>query len=1388
MKLVLHIKPTFLTQILSRAAITFALLGSLTVSRAANITWTGGSFGTNVAWRTAGSWDANVVPTNTDNAIFSAAGDATIVTIQLANAGGVQQVGQVSLDAGNFVPRTLRNNSAAQAGVLELSGIGGMLLANHSGVSLSLINGLSGFTALPMGVRLASSGEIYVANAGTTAQILISSSISETNGSRGFTKTGPGTLYLQGTNNTFSGPVTNLAGVLKFNATATVGNGAGTLYLDGGEIVSASTRAGTPIANPIVFSTTTRIYNDSGTVDPRIFPLSGSLSGSSGSVILGNRSGTLGNAFVVRLLGAFAFGLPIVLDDGGGDTTGTYRILEFYNSATNGIQTVSSVISGDGIVGRDGSSTSAGGITILTGNNTYSAGSYINYGTLLANNVVGSALGSGPVTVTNQGILGGNGSVVAPTSVMFGGSISPGSTSSNISNLSVSDLTLGADGKFTVQISAATGTAGVNWDLITCSGGWTDAASSGNPFTIKLDSQGVIPTGWNSGIARDWKIIQSASATGFDASHFAIDTSAFVGTIQGVFSLSVVSGELHLTYTPASDIVINVAAGTVTQGQTSPTPYPLLTGTFGVVKVGNGEVVLTNALNDYVGSTKVLAGTASLAVDALNGSGAFGAAATAVQLGHTTGNSNATLNINAAGVTMARNVTIASGSSGTKTLGSTIVSGSATYAGDIALQDSLTLTAAAGGEAIISGQITGSGHLNKVGAGAVTIGGVNTFAGNTTLSAGTLNLNSTIGNGTFTMAGPATIDNTGIASLTLVNTSHVWNADFTFTGTTNLNLGSAGVTLGGNRIVNIANGTLTAGGAVSGAGGITKNGAGTLVLNGANTYSGNTTINAGAFQINGTATYGNGAGTVNWAGGTIILSGTRSTTTGIIPNPVNMTADTTIQNTTTATAGTRNFPFGSSAINASAGTLTIRNIAAGDFTNIMNLRFHGNGFTFARPIVFENASAFSQVNNTCQLDCLSSNGTAAQIFSGVISGPGRVRRDGQSTGDAGTTVLSGANTFALGVILDDGDLGLGANSTSSGDNVTSGPLGTGMLDWTGNSGLFAWGGARTVENHVYFNGVRDGRFGGTNALVLSGPINIGTVTKALSVNSTALTTFSGQLTNTALLIKAGAGALALTGDNSNTGGWTVTNGTLLVNNLTGSGTGSGNVTVSDAGVVGGTGTISGAVAGSGGVAPGASAGILTVGGGLDLTSGGTFVWELAANSTNGSGVNFDQLALTAGNLLLGGASKISINFIGSATAPDAGNPFWQTNHSWRVVTLSGGAANPGNTTFATVVNGTYPAGSFSTSADANGILLSFTPGSGAPPTPVASSTIAGAGTASATITWSSAAGYTYTVQYKTNLNQVGWLTLGTANATGSTASIVDNTGPHAQRFYRVIWP
>lgn len=1366
------------------AACIAALLGGLLPSAtAADVTWTGGAAGTSGTWLTADNWSPPGVPTVSDNAIFDSAGTATTITIQMATAGGLQRVGAITLAAGNMANRGIRNNSGNTRGTLELNGVAGLLLANYSMAQLTLSNAYG--TSLPMEVRLASSGEIHVANDGSFAQIVIGSTITEANGSQGFTKTGPGILYLMGTNNSFTGPITNSAGAIKVNANGSFGDGTAPVYLTGGNIISGATRS-TPLPNPIVLMADSFIYNDGGTPgSARVLPFSGPFSGDVGSLTFANLTTSLDQTFRPQLSGAFTFNRPMVVGTSF-DTAGSFTELQLFNSGTDGLQVFNGNISGQGRIWRSGSGSAPPGTTVFTGDNTYEGGTRISYGTILANNSSGSALGYGPVVVTNQGTLGGNGTATTMSSaeVSLGGTVSPGASEAGIANLNINQLTLGESAHYIWHVTAATGTAGTDWDLITCTSGWVDTASALNPITLKVDTLGSVPTGWNPSVARAWTLIQSGSAMGFDPSHFLIDTTAFVGSVQGVFSVSVVSGSLQLNYTPAPDLVINVPTGTQTQGQAG---YPLLTGTYGVIKIGEGEAVFDNPLNNYAGSTRIYAGTASLTVDALNNSGAFGAANTAILLGNTTGNSNATLNISVPGVTHGRGIVVQSGSTGVKTIGTTVTSGVVNYTGDITLQDNVVLGAPASGETAISGTISGDGGVTKAGAGTVTLAVANTYSGDTTVNAGTLQLGGRPGSGTFTIAGPATLDNISGASFTCINTAHVWSADFTFTGTSSLNLGTGPVTVSGQRALNIVNNTLTVGGAISGNGGLTKNGTGTLSLTSSgNDYNGDTTVSAGLLSISSSATLGDGSGTLQLAGGTLGLTGSRGTA-GVLYNSIHMTADSIIQNSTGAGSGTRYLPFGGG-LTASGGTLTIRNVSTAN-TNVMNVRFYGGGINFSRPIVFDNSLAGSSIYNTARIGLHNTNGTPDQVFSGPISGPGSIARGAPTGSEGGRAILSGANTFTLGIELaGGGELGLGSETVMAGSDIVSSPFGSGMLEWTGNGSLFAHDAARTLANYVYLNGMRYGGITGSNALTFTGVMNIGTVAKGFRVENTATTTFAGVLTNSASLTKGGPGVLALTAANENTGGWIVTNGTLLVNNTTGSGTGSGNVTVTGDGILGGTGTIAGAVSGDGRIAPGESAGILTLGSGLDLSPGGTLVWELAANSTTDPGVNFDVLALTGGDLVLGGASKLAIQFTGSATAPDASNPFWQASRSWTIVSLGGAAANPSLTNFSEIFNGTSSAGSFTNYADATGnVILEFIPGAGVPE-PVIDSAITGAGTANATLSWSAVNGVTYQVQYKTNLNQPGWLILGSETATGSTASFTDTTGPHAERYYRVIVP
>ena len=135
--------------------------------------------------------------------------------------------------------------------------------------------------------------------------------------------------------------------------------------------------------------------------------------------------------------------------------------------------------------------------------------------------------------------------------------------------------------------------------------------------------------------------------------------------------------------------------------------------------------------------------------------------------------------------------------------------------------------------------------------------------------AGTLNINNAtaIGTGTFTING-GTIDNTSGGAITLSNNNaQTWASSFTFTGTSNLSMGTGAVALTANPTITVTGGTLSDGGIISGAHSLTKAGAGTLTLSGANTYSTGTTLTAGTLNINNAAAIGTGTFTIN--GGTI---------------------------------------------------------------------------------------------------------------------------------------------------------------------------------------------------------------------------------------------------------------------------------------------------------------------------------------------------------------------------------------------------------------------------------------------------------------------------------------------------------------------------------------
>lgn len=159
----------------------------------------------------------------------------------------------------------------------------------------------------------------------------------------------------------------------------------------------------------------------------------------------------------------------------------------------------------------------------------------------------------------------------------------------------------------------------------------------------------------------------------------------------------------------------------------------------------------------------------------------------------------------------------------------------------------------------------------------------------------------------------------------------------------------------------------------------------------------------------------------------------------------------------------------------------------------------------------------------------------------------------------------------------------------------------------------------------------------------SGKIDLSAGTRTVSVNSGADVSLDMPISNGALT-KSGAGTLRLTSANGYTGGTVVNAGKLFVNNTTGSGTGSGTVTV-NGGTLGGTGVISGAptINAGGTIAPGTDTTIGT----LTLSSSpvlnGTNFFKV---NRNGGSPLADKISRTGGALTFGG--KLVVTNVGAA--------------------------------------------------------------------------------------------------------------------------------------------
>lgn len=317
------------------------------------------------------------------------------------------------------------------------------------------------------------------------------------------------------------------------------------------------------------------------------------------------------------------------------------------------------------------------------------------------------------------------------------------------------------------------------------------------------------------------------------------------------------------------------------------------------------------------------------------------------------------------------------------------------------------------------------------------------------------------------------------------------------------------------------------------------------------------------------------------------------------------------------------------------------------------------------------------------------------LFGGnLISGPGAIIVDGTGTTNRTIPLLYG-----------------NSNSYSGGTQVIGGASLRIQLDAALGSG------AVTLNNGTLRSNVAGGSDISNRSFSLTGTNTLAT-DGAWRVNGTI--TGAGSLT-LAPIIGMNSTVFRLVSNSNSYGGGTVveTGSQLLALNTAGSATGSGSVTVQPNATLGGTGFIAGAVTvnDNGRVNPGDRAtlslpGNLTLDGGLDMSAGGTYEWNLGALSVSNPGTDFDVITIRNGNLVLGGNSRITLQFNVFGVNPNFANAFWNQPRQWRILDITGLGTNLGNTNFASITNPTWTLGSFSLLDPApNGgdVILLFTP-------------------------------------------------------------------------------
>ncbi|EJP7215496.1 autotransporter-associated beta strand repeat-containing protein, partial [Salmonella enterica] len=608
---------------------------------------------------------------------------------------------------------------------------------------------------------------------------------------------------------------------------------------------------------------------------------------------------------------------------------------------------------------------------------------------------------------------------------------------------------------------------------------------------------------------------------------------------------------------------------------------------------------------------------------------------------------------------------------GTTISGGTLVATNVDALGSGDVTDDATLELNTGGT--FDNAISGSGQVVKSGDKMLTLSGTNSYSGGTLISGGTLvatNVDA-LGSGDVTddatlelntggtfdnaISGSGQVVKSGDDTLTLSGSN-------TYTGGTIISGGTLVASnveaLGTGDVTNDAVLELNTGGdfdnAISGSGQVVKSGDETLTLSGSNTYTGGTLISGGTLVASNVEALGSGDVTND-----AVLE---LNTGGDFTNAISGSGQVVKSGDETLTLSGANSYTGGTLI--SGGTLIASNVEAlgtgdvtdnavlelntgGDFDNAISgsgqveksgdetLTLSGaNSYTGGTLISSGtlvandvNALGTGDVTDNAVLE-LNTGGT----FDNAISGSGQVVKSGDET-----LTLSGSNTYTGGTTINDGTLiATSVDALGSGDVTDNAVLelntGGDFDNAISGSGQVVKSGDETLTLSGT-NSYTDGTLisGGTLVATNLEALGTGDVTNNATLELNTGGTFDNAISGSGQVVKSGDDALTLSGSNTYTGGTTISGGTLIATSV--DALGSGDVTDNAVLELNTGGTFDNAISGSGQVVKSGDktltlSGSNTYTGGTTI-SGGTLIASNVEALGSGNIDNYASLQLNA---------------------------------------------------------------------------------------------------------------------------------------------------------------